>query len=169
MMTRAHDAHFTALHVAQEARKTGPAAEAAFDAEMRQHDHDMARYAKQLDRSPVVSKAIAKGLDLVYGRAPEDKFAGLCMVHGLPVPVTEYRFHPTRMWRLDYAWPDRKLALEVEGGIWRRGGGAHSHPQNIVRDLQKYSEAAILGWRVLRVAPEHLSVVGLDYARRALA
>jgi hypothetical protein len=162
-----HDAYFTALHVAQEARKAAPDAESAFD-------HDMARYAKQLDRSPVVSAATAKGLDLVYGRKdagrmPADRFAAMCVLHGLPEPVTEHRFHPTRMWRLDYAWPDRKLALEVEGGIWRQGGGAHSHPLNIQRDMQKYSEAAILGWRVLRVAPEHLASVGLDYARRALA
>ncbi len=87
----------------------------------------------------------------------------------MPLPVTEHRFHPTRKWQFDYAWPDRKLALEVEGGIWRKGGGAHSHPTNIVRDCEKYSEAAILGWRILRVPPESLRTVGVDYVTRALA
>ena len=31
----------------------------------------------------------------------------------------EYRFHPTRKWRFDYAWPENKIALEVEGGSGR--------------------------------------------------
>ena len=45
----------------------------------------------------------------------------------------EYQFHPTRKWRFDFAHLDRKIAVECEGGIWRQGGGAHSHPLNILR------------------------------------
>jgi len=37
-------------------------------------------------------------------------------VNGLPEPEREYRFHPRRKWRFDAAWPDAKLAVEVEGG-----------------------------------------------------
>lgn len=33
-----------------------------------------------------------------------------------PEFVREHRFHPTRRWRFDFAWPDEKVALEVEGG-----------------------------------------------------
>ncbi|MGI0119640.1 hypothetical protein [Zooshikella sp. RANM57] len=39
----------------------------------------------------------------------------------LPKPETEYIFHPSRCWRFDFAWPDRKLAVEVEGGGWSNG------------------------------------------------
>jgi len=83
----------------------------------------------------------------------------LCQAHGLPLPQPEYNFSPTRGWRFDYAWIDRKIAVEVEGGIWRRGGGAHSHPQNIERDIEKYNAAAVLGWRVLRVVPEKMASI----------
>ena len=41
--------------------------------------------------------------------------------------VKEYLFHPTRKWRFDYAIPDHKIALEVEGGVWT--GGRHTRPQ----------------------------------------
>tara|TARA_R110002126_G_scaffold288065_2_gene441348 strand:+ start:900 stop:1049 length:150 start_codon:yes stop_codon:yes gene_type:complete len=32
---------------------------------------------------------------------------------GIPTPEAEYRFHPTRRWRFDFARPDKKLAVEV--------------------------------------------------------
>ena len=66
----------------------------------------------------------------------------------LPEPVTEYRFHPTRLWRFDYAWPERRIALEVEGGIW--SAGRHTRGSGFRRDMDKYNEAGRLGWRVFR-------------------
>jgi len=95
--------------------------------------------------------------------------AATCRSLGIPAPVAEHRFHPDRKFRFDYAWPEQRLALEIEGGIWRKGGGAHSHPQNIERDIEKYSEAAVLGWRIVRAAPEDLLTKGLDFVRRAFA
>ena len=95
---------------------------------------------------------------------PVYPLVNLCLACGLPAPLPEYEFHPLRKWRFDYAWPARWLALEIEGGIWRDGGGAHSHPLNIVRDLEKYTAGAVLGWRILRVQPAamaDLSVLGL--------
>jgi very-short-patch-repair endonuclease len=67
----------------------------------------------------------------------------------LPPPVLEHRFHPTRKWRFDLAWPDKLLACEVEGGTWING--AHSRGAHFESDCEKYDEAVILGWRVLRV------------------
>ncbi|TZF84529.1 hypothetical protein FW774_05945 [Pedobacter sp. BS3] len=71
--------------------------------------------------------------------------------------VPEYEFHPERHWRFDYADPDRKIAIEQEGGIWRKGGGAHSRPKNILRDMDKYTQAALLGWKVIRRTPNQLA------------
>ena len=68
---------------------------------------------------------------------------------GLEKPVPEFRFHPTRRWRFDWAWPDRKLAVEYEGG-------SHSHHHKFYgyrNDLEKYNEAALLGWAVFRYGP----------------
>ena len=76
---------------------------------------------------------------------------------GLPIPVTEYRFHPQRRFRFDWAFPLTRLAIEQEGGIWIKGksgrGGAHSLPSNILRDMEKNNEASILGWHILRFTP----------------
>lgn len=83
-------------------------------------------------------------------------FPALCVAAGLPRPHSEHQFHAVRRWQFDYAFPESKIAVEVEGGIWRNGGGAHSHPLNIERDIEKYNAAAMLGWRVLRYAPENL-------------
>lgn len=68
-----------------------------------------------------------------------------------PGVVTEYRFHPERRWRFDYAWPDKKIALEQEGGVWIRGG--HTTGKGIERDIEKYNEAIRLGWYVVRATP----------------
>ncbi len=83
----------------------------------------------------------------------------LCEAHGLPAPQPEYNFSAARGWRFDYAFVDQKIAVEIEGGVWRRGGGAHSHPLGILRDIEKYNAAAVLGWRILRVVPEKLADV----------
>lgn len=73
---------------------------------------------------------------------------------GLPEPVREHRFHPSRRWRFDLAWPDQLVAVEVDGGVWT--GGRHVTGSGATKDAEKFSEAAAMGWRVLRVTPEHV-------------
>lgn len=92
----------------------------------------------------------------------------------LPSPEKEYKFHHTRKWRFDYAFPEIKLAFEIEGAIFGRTitchacgstvkrrlkngktvlvreGGRHNSGSGFVNDCKKYNEAAALGWRVLR-------------------
>ena len=67
---------------------------------------------------------------------------------GLPEPEREYRFHELRQWRFDFAWPDQKVAAEVEGGVWTRG--RHTRRSGFIGDCKKYNEATRLGWRVFR-------------------
>lgn len=87
---------------------------------------------------------------------------------GLPLPVAEYKFHPTRRWKLDYAFVDHKLALEVEGGVWIIG--RHQRPKGFLKDMEKYSEAAIAGWCVIRVTPKELCTQKtIELITRALA
>ncbi len=57
---------------------------------------------------------------------------------------------PDRGFEFDFVWEKEKVALELEGGVWRRGGGAHSHPTNILRDIEKSNLAALAGYRLLR-------------------
>ena len=86
---------------------------------------------------------------------------------GLPLPVAEHRFHPTRLWRFDYAWPAQKIALEVEGGIWT--GGRHISPAGFIADLEKYNAAAVLGWRIIRLTPKSiLTPISVHLVREAM-
>jgi very-short-patch-repair endonuclease len=86
----------------------------------------------------------------------EDAFIGLVRIHKLPKPESQYKFHPERGWKSDFAYPSHRLLIEIEGGIWRRGGGAHSHPSNILRDIEKYNAAALLGFYVLRFSDREI-------------
>lgn len=80
-----------------------------------------------------------------------------CHLAGLPMPTAEHRFHGTRRWRFDWAFPETRLAVEVEGGVFLTGGGRHSRGAGFRNDTEKYAEALILGWRVLRVLPEQIA------------
>lgn len=83
-----------------------------------------------------------------------DPVALLCRAHRLPAPVSEFRFHPTRRWRFDWAWPDQRVALEQEGAVWARG--RHTRGAGFLKDIEKYNQAAVLGWRVLRLTPQQV-------------
>lgn len=89
----------------------------------------------------------------------EDLFAQQVAAARLAPPLRQYAFAKAlgRRWDADFAWPDLKLLAEVDGGIWRRGGGAHSHPTNILRDMAKQNDAVLLGWRVLRFTTDEVT------------
>lgn len=72
----------------------------------------------------------------------------------LPDPAFEYRFHPVRLWRFDIAWILPQVAIEVDGGIWIRGG--HNRGAQMLKDWEKRNEAAAMGWRVLHCQPKDL-------------
>jgi hypothetical protein len=86
--------------------------------------------------------------------AVSDPLESILRAAGLPAPVREHCFAPPRRWRFDYAWPRRRIALEIEGGTW--AGGRHVRGRGYEADCEKYSEAALRGWRVLRVTPAML-------------
>lgn len=67
---------------------------------------------------------------------------------GLPEPEIEYKFHETRRWRFDFAYPDIKLAIEIEGGTWTKG--RHTRGAGFEADCRKYAAAMELGWNVYR-------------------
>lgn len=70
----------------------------------------------------------------------------------IPLPVREWRFHPLRKWRFDFAWPTQKVAVEVEGGIY--SNGRHTRGSAFEADAEKYNTAALMGWRVFRFGPK---------------
>ncbi|WP_230411635.1 endonuclease domain-containing protein [Collimonas humicola] len=66
----------------------------------------------------------------------------------LPSTTREHKFHPVRKWRIDFAWPGRKLAVEIEGGIWTQG--RHTRGAGVRADMEKYNALSCLGWTLLR-------------------
>jgi very-short-patch-repair endonuclease len=88
--------------------------------------------------------------------SPMESEARLVMLDsGLHEPVLQYEIvdFDGRLWRIDFAWPDQKLAVEYDGFDW------HSSPEHLRRDRQKRAALEEMGWRLL-------SIVGDDVRRR---
>lgn len=83
-----------------------------------------------------------------------DVFTSICKTDLKVTCVKEYKFHPVRRWRFDYAIPEHKIALEVEGGVWT--DGRHVRAEGFLGDMEKYNTATLMGWRVLRTTPDDL-------------
>lgn len=83
-----------------------------------------------------------------------DVFTTICKTDLKVECVKEHKFHPKRKWRFDYAIPEHKIALEVEGGVWT--GGRHIRAQGFLGDMEKYNTATLMGWRVFRTTPDDL-------------
>jgi very-short-patch-repair endonuclease len=66
--------------------------------------------------------------------------------------IREYRFHKERKWRFDFVLPKSRIAIEIEGGIWKRG--AHTRGKGFEEDAEKYNAAAKLGFLVLRYSTD---------------
>ena len=92
-------------------------------------------------------------------------------LEGLPTPEQQFCWAKhlrnenghVRMFRFDFAWPDLKVAAEVDGGkfMLRRSRaqkgrlvpvGQHNHRD----DLRRGNIAALEGWRVLRYTPDQV-------------
>ena len=83
------------------------------------------------------------------------EFIFVWKVYGTAIqPEAEYGFdhHLGRKHRFDFAFPDYKVAIEVDGGAWMPGGGRHGQD----KDREKLNIAASLGWRVFRFSPQML-------------
>lgn len=71
-----------------------------------------------------------------------------------PWPVSEYRFDSYRRWRLDFAWPDAKVGVEMQGGTWTEG--RHTRGKGYDADCEKANALHDLGWRVYRITASML-------------
>ena len=97
----------------------------------------------------------------------KDVFTTICKTDLKVECVKEHRFHPKRKWRFDYAIPEYKIALEVEGGVWT--GGRHIRAQGFLGDMEKYNTATLMGWRVFRTTPDDLyKMATINLLRQAI-
>ena len=80
--------------------------------------------------------------------------------------VQEHRFHPVRRWRFDFAIPEAKVAIEVEGGVFSQG--RHTRGIGYSADLVKYNCATEMGWRVLRYTTQQIDTNAINQIRRVV-
>ena len=89
----------------------------------------------------------------------------------------EYKFHPKRRWRADFAlwdFPAAKrhnieadILIEVDGATWI--SGRHNRGSSIAKDYEKGAAAAILGYRVIHATTEQvMDGTALSWIRQAL-
>ena len=101
----------------------------------------------------------------------EEAFGFWCRALRLPSPQRNYRFHPKRRFEIDYAWPEYRIGIEIQGGIFIPAGGAHSRPMNIIRDMTKHNLLLDAGWRVWHYTPKEaidgIAVQHIDKVLRA--
>lgn len=64
---------------------------------------------------------------------------------GLPKPLKQVRLIPGRKFLHDFAWPDAKVAVEINGGTWNPKM-AHSGGAGYERDCEKQFLAVLNGW-----------------------
>lgn len=88
----------------------------------------------------------------------------------------EYKFHPERDFRVDFAFPELRLIFEVEGGVYSQG--RHTRGSGFIKDCEKYAEANLLGWWVYRIPAPWIATLrgkrlipcerGVELAKRAV-
>lgn len=79
-----------------------------------------------------------------------NKFEFLWKILGGQELKKEYRFEPSRRWRVDYF--ANGIAIEIEGAIWTRG--RHTRPSGFLKDIEKYNSLAEKGILLFRI-PAH--------------
>lgn len=80
--------------------------------------------------------------------------------------ISELKFHPTRKWRFDFCFPSIMVALEVEGGMFVKS--RHRTGIGYINDCEKYNNAVMLGWKVLRVATTSQAAEAIDFIKKKL-
>lgn len=100
---------------------------------------------------PARKKIVRKGST---GSQLERDFEMLWKFYRGPDLVRELEFHPGRKWRADFAHPEARVLIEIEGGIYSRG--RHTRGSGYAADCEKYNAAALDGWTVIRLAGKEM-------------
>lgn len=100
------------------------------------------RLAQPQPGKAALAKAKRRALELRDGH-----FVALCRQFKIPAPLREMHvMNPAtgRWWRVDFTWPEKRVALEVEGGAFIKGGGRHNRGASFVDEMDKYNRLALL-------------------------
>ena len=150
---RATTPAWTAVEVARGLRR--PRALATLDAALRsgtcnRQDLHMAAVAQFGRRGIVHTRELVELAD-PRAESPMESEARLMMLDGgLVCPELQFEVidRSGRAWRLDFAWPDRKVAVEFDGFQW------HSDPDALRRDRQKRAALLDMDWSVMSIVAD---------------
>lgn len=81
----------------------------------------------------------------------EATFALFCRGAKLPPWKRNYRFWKGRKFELDFAWPDVKVALEIQGVVRGLLQGGHQTADGMRDDFIKHNKAVLDGWILILV------------------
>ncbi|GFG72958.1 hypothetical protein [Mycobacterium botniense] len=144
---------WTAIEVARGLRR--PRALATLDAALRSGtcDRDDLRTAidHQSGRRGIVAVRGLLPLAAPEAESPMESEARLVMIDaGLPTPVLQYEVMDAngKTWRLDFAWPEYRVAAEYDGVAW------HSGPEAFFRDRRRSAALQDLGWVIVSIVAE---------------
>ena len=76
---------------------------------------------------------------------------GLVMIdHGVPLPELQYEIQGLygQTWRVDFAWPDARVAAEYEGLDW------HSGPLKMIEDKTRFAGIQERAWTVIPIVAQ---------------
>lgn len=91
-----------------------------------------------------------------WSSALERRVERVLRAAALPIFVREHEVGP---FRLDFAWPSRRVGVEADGRRW------HSSERDFARDRAKLNLLTTRGWRILRVTWESLPTLADDVQR----
>jgi hypothetical protein len=156
---------WTAIEVARALRR--PRALATLDAALRSGMSSRAELERaarqQARRRGIVTVRELLALASPKAGSPMESEARLVMVDGgLPHPVLQYEVVDLqgRVWRLDFAWPERHVAAEYDGVDW------HSGPAAFFRDRRRLAALQELGWSVVPIVAEDVRYRPAELIRR---
>jgi len=81
----------------------------------------------------------------------EGELALMLQAHEIGGWIREHRFHATRRWRFDFAWPAHKFAVELDGGVFMAARTGHTSHAGLRNDYERDAAALLLEWVVFRV------------------
>jgi hypothetical protein len=156
---------WTAVEVARGLRR--PRALATLDAALRSETCDRRQLhlaaADQWGRRGIVHVRELIPLAAAEAESPMESEARLMMIDGgLPNPELQFEVvdRDGRRWRLDFAWPDKKFAVEYDGFDF------HADPEALRRDRQKRAALHELRWTVMSIVSDDVRRRPWDTVRR---
>lgn len=110
-------------------------------------------------------------LSFVATSPSELLFENALAAHGsdLPAPLRQYHWCAWRRYRADYAWPEQRLMVEVQGGNWV--AGRHARGSGLEKEYERAGIAATLGWRIVPLSTTMIAeqpALCLELVRQAL-